>query len=107
MSATEPTRQATLLVLCAPPPPPTPLPQGFYVVPEFHFDQAGLQNNATLFANEWRRFWRDFVRLPTYSASLSGRVFPELANEWDKFGCRWNTTTTGGWRWSGPVVCVE
>jgi hypothetical protein len=41
---------------------------------------AGTQNNATLFAGEWRRFWRDLVRLPTYSKYLDGRVFPELAN---------------------------
>lgn len=69
--------------------------QGFYVVADFHFEQSGLQNNATLFASEWRRFWRDFVRLPYYGQHLQGRVFPELANEWDKFGCKWDTTSTG------------
>lgn len=57
---------------------------------DFHFEQANLQSNPTLFASEWRRLWTDMVSLPTFSSRLSGRVFPELANEWDKFGCRWN-----------------
>lgn len=65
--------------------------QGFYVTIDFHFEQSGLQNNPTLFASEWRRLWSDLVSLPTYNSSLEGRVFPELANEWDKFGCRWDT----------------
>lgn len=89
------TRRTTSLLCAA-------LLQGFYVVPEFHFEQTGLQHSASLFATEWARFWRDFVRLPTYAASLSGRVFPELANEWDKFGCRWETTVKSRWpTWPG------
>ncbi len=72
-------------------------------MPEFHFEQSGLQNNPTLFASEWRRFWKDFVRLPTYNASLAGRVFPELANEWDKFGCRWESTSASRWRAARPA----
>ncbi len=47
---------------------------------DYHFEQTNLQNDAALFAGEWRRLWRDFARLPTYSQYLSGRVFPELAN---------------------------
>lgn len=65
--------------------------QGFYVTIDFHFEQSGLQNNPTLFASAWRRLWTDMVSLPTHSSKLEGRVFPELANEWDKFGCRWDT----------------
>lgn len=61
---------------------------------DFHFEQPALQNNLQLFVAEWRRFWTDLVSLPTYRDSLSGRVFPELANEWDKFGCRWETATS-------------
>jgi hypothetical protein len=76
-----------------PTPPPTSFRalQGFYVVIDFHFEQSGLQNNPTLFASEWSRLWTDLVSLPTYGSTLSGRVFPELANEWDKFGCKWDT----------------
>lgn len=65
---------------------------------DFHFEQAGLQNNAARFAAEWRRLWTDLVSLPTYRDYLDGRVIPELANEWDKFGCRWDSTT-GGEEW--------
>lgn len=76
-----------------------PLPdvclQGFYVTIDFHFEQAGLQNNPARFAAEWRRLWTDFISLPTYKGYLDGRVIPELANEWDNFGCRWDTTTGG------------
>jgi hypothetical protein len=58
---------------------------------DFHFEQSGLQNNPALFASEWRRLWSDLVSLPTYASKLQGAVFPELANEWDKFGCRWES----------------
>lgn len=58
---------------------------------DFHFEQSGLQNNPTQFASEWRRLWSDLVSLPTYASKLQGAVFPELANEWDKFGCRWDS----------------
>jgi hypothetical protein len=67
------------------------VPQGFYVNIDFHFEQSGLQNNPTLFASEWRRLWTDLVSLPTYATKLQGALFVELANEWDKFGCRWDT----------------
>jgi hypothetical protein len=60
---------------------------------DFHFEQPLLQNNLALFVAEWRRFWTDLVSLPTYRDRLSARVFPELANEWDKWGCRWETAT--------------
>jgi hypothetical protein len=65
--------------------------QGFYVTIDFHFEQSGLQNSPAQFASEWRRLWTDFVSLPTYVSKLQGAVFVELANEWDKFGCRWDT----------------
>jgi hypothetical protein len=64
-----------------------------------------LQNDANLFAGEWRRFWKDFVSLPSYKASLDGRVFPELANEWGKWDCQWNQTLRSeprSWHW--PVA---
>lgn len=67
--------------------------QGFYVVIDFHLEQEGLQNDRLRFAAEWRRLWADIVALPTYASMLSGRVFPELANEWDKYGCRHEAAT--------------
>ena len=73
--------------------------QGFYVTIDFHFEQEDLQNNATRFAGEWTRLWKDLTALPYYSKYLSGRVFPELANEWDKFGCKWETGVTGRRKW--------
>jgi hypothetical protein len=66
--------------------------QGFYVTIDFHFEQTNLQNNVNLFANEWARLWRDFSRLPYYNTHLAGRVMVELANEWDSFGCKWDST---------------
>lgn len=77
--------------------------QGFYVTVDFHFEQPGLQNNAGRFAAEWRRFWSDLVSLPTYRDRLSGRVFPELANEWDKYGCRWDSGTSS--KVTGRLIC--
>jgi hypothetical protein len=83
--------------------------QGFYVTIDFHFEQTNLQTNAALFAGEWRRLWRDLVQLPTYAQHLSGRVFSELANEWDKFGCKWEMAGGSGasaaaWADSAPPI---
>ena len=50
-----------------------------------------LQSDPAAFAGEWRRLWRDLVALPSYQQHLSGRVLPDLANEWSKFGCMWDS----------------
>lgn len=73
------------------PSPPTSLLQGFYVDVDFHFEQPELRNDITAFTAQWRRLWRDFARLPYYNTHLAGRVVVELANEWDKFDCKWDT----------------
>lgn len=67
--------------------------QGLYVTIDFHFEQNGLQNSAAALASEWRRLWADLISLPTYNTQLAGRVFPEIANEWDIFGCKWDTAS--------------
>ncbi len=72
--------------------------QGFYVTIDFHFEQQTLQSDPAKFSSEWSRMWRDLAALPAYSKYLAGRVFPELANEWDKFGCKWEVAGgTCGW----------
>lgn len=53
--------------------------------------QRGLEHNMVhgqLLGRNWGNLWRMLTELPEYKEHMSGRVFPDLANEpmWEHHG---------------------
>lgn len=57
--------------------------QGFYVLLDFASARRQEPNmeQPQLLAQNWGNLWRMLVELPEYKEHLSGRIFPDLANE--------------------------
>jgi hypothetical protein len=57
--------------------------QGLYVLLDFN-SQRGWEHNmphGQLLARNWGTLWKALTDLPEYKEHMSGRVFPDLANE--------------------------
>ncbi|GBF93295.1 glycoside hydrolase [Raphidocelis subcapitata] len=77
--------------------------QGFYVILDFHPTSDATDPNAAdpnaadpaLLAANWGALWGALVQLPSYKASMKGRVIADLINEASKYGCQWDVTCHG------------
>lgn len=72
-----------------------------YVLLDYHpMEQEYVSHNATAFVEGWTGVWGAVTGLPSYAASLKGRVMLDVMNEPDSQGLRWEAQV------GGSVTCI-